>query len=596
MNQIPNIFKINKDHISLRNIVSTPLLIQTLLNSSYNKQFRKPEEDDLKVIHFESEDVNYYLYKYRKSRDESDWSEFLPRQLKDDSGFSEIKINLVLFIEVDHNLFAWVGGNAYWLISGYIEHYFGLLTYDKIMSLDEDEAISTKSRGLTGARMGMSEQYRDNYRIINYLQFGKIPKELQVKLNNSNSLKYFDFLLKERKDKLQIAVGKSFKVNKVINFDGLHKIVKQINEVCKLPAQNLISSYIHITDQTYLTILKSQLEDSIWNSIPYTLGETDISDGFEFDFCNPNKVEAFYEAEKYQLMEKVNDGNVRSKLLDTLFDKKEIYRRALLRAAELYPNNKVGIISYLYRLSIQCVLGSKITATSSFMYHFNAEFQIGSDSVFLIDGKWYSLKETFVNALVAQTERLFKTSKLETGIMTHKWPYEIKKDKFYREGIYNMYYNGTKDYIVFDTIIVDGVELCDVLHIKDGIIYLIHVKHSFTSRMRELTNQIVISARRLQEAISNKDQKFFNSQYDKLIKKGRSVNGYTKKEFYQMFLNSIPIFVFATSSHLKSDLKIEDHIKSYDSNIARFSVISCSSEVQTNYYDFKTVQIERSFI
>lgn len=596
MNQIPNIFKINKEHINLRGIGSIPLLIQTLLNASYNKQFRKPEENDLKITHFQSEDVNYYLYKYRKSKDQSDWSEFLPQQLKDDSGFSEIKINLVLFIEVENNLFAWVGGNAYWLISGYIDHYFGLLTYDKIMSLDEDEAISTKSRGLTGARMGMSEQYRDNYRIINYLQFGKIPKELQVKLNNQSSLKYFDFLLKEQKDKLQIAVGKSFKVNKAINFDGLHQIVKQINEVCKLPAQDLISSYIHITDQTYLTILKSQLEDNIWNSIPYTLGETAISDGFEFDFCNPNKIEAFYEAEKYQLMEKVNDGNVRSKLLDTLFDKKEIYRRALLRASELYPNNKVGIISYLYRLSIQCFSGDKMSATSSFMYHFNAEFQVGSDSVFLIDGKWYSLKATFINALAAQTERLFKTSRLEPGIITHKWPYKVKEDKFYNEGEYNMYYDGVKDYIVLDTIIVDGVELCDILHIKNGIVYLIHVKHSFTSRVRELTNQIVISARRLQEAISNKDKKYFDAQYDKLINKGRSVNGFSKAEFYQIFLDLIPIFVFATASHLKQDLKIEDNIIKYDSNIARFSVTSCSSDVQTNYYEFKTVQIERIFI
>lgn len=596
MNQIPNIFKINKEHSNLKGIGNTLLLIKTLLNSSYTKQFRKLEEDDLKVTQFASDDVNYYLYKYRKSKDESDWSEFLPPQLKDDVGFSEIKINLVLFIETEQNLFAWIGGNAYWLISGYIDHYFGLLTYDKIMSLDEDEAISTKSRGLTGARMGMSEQYRDNYRIINYLQFGKIPKELQVKLNNTSSKRFFDFLLKEKKDKLQIAVGKSFKVNKAINFDGLHHIIKQLNEVSKLPPQDLISSYIHITDTSYLTLLKGQLEDKIWHSIPYTLGDTVVPDGFEFDFCNPNKIEAFYEAEKYQLMEKVNDDNIRSKLLDTLFDKKEIYRRALLRASELYPNNKVGIISYLYRLNVQCVSGSKITATSSFMYHFNAEFQIGSDSVFLIDGKWYSLKATFVNALAAQTERLFKTSRLETGIIIHKWPYDVKEDKFYREGKYNMYYNGVKDYIVLDTIIVDGVELCDILHIKDGIVYLIHVKHSFTSRVRELTNQIVISARRLQEAISNKDQKFFDAQYNKLLSKGRSVNGYTKKEFYQIFLNLIPIFVFATSSHLKEDLRIEDHIKNYDSNIARFSVTSCSSEVQTNYYEFKTVQIERRFI
>jgi hypothetical protein len=595
MNQVPNIFIINKKHPHLIASGSTQLMVETIIALSYKKQLRNPEEN-LSVTSFDNDGISYYLYKYRKNTDESDWSKFLPDELKGNQEFSETKLNLVLFIEVGSNLFAWVGGNAYWLISSYIDHYYGLMTYDKIMSLDKDEAVSTKSRGITGARMGMSEQYRDNFKIINYLQFGKIPKELQVKLNNESSITYFDFLLKKTTDKLQIAIGKSFKINKAINFNELHEIAKRLNEITALPPQDLISSYIPITDLKYLAELKAELEDKVWNSIPYTIGDSTIPDGFDFDFCNPNKIEAFYEAEKFQLMERTDEGNVRSKPLDTLYDKNEIYKRGLLRAAELYPNNKIAIISYLYRLNVQCILGTKTTATSSFMYHFNAEFQIGKDAVFLVDSRWYSLKGSFVNALAAQTERLFKNSRLDGGIINIKWPFNSRTSFFLKEGEYNMKYDGQTGYIVTDTIIVDGVELCDILCFRDDIVYLIHVKHSFTARVRELTNQIIISARRLQEAISSKDRTFFNLNYDKLKEKGRSTNGFTKDEFFKKFQESKPIFVFATASHLKLDLRIEDNITKYDSNIARFSVTSCSAEVQTNYYEFRTVQIEREFL
>lgn len=594
MNQIPNIFKINREHAHLKHLGNAKIQIETLLDLTYKKKLRKPEEE-LIVTSFATDGVAYYLYRYRKNTEESDWSKFLPNELKSNHEFSETKLNLILFMEINFNLYAWVGGNAFWLIAGYVDHYYGLMAYDKIMSLEEDEAVSTKSRGITGARMGVSEQYRDNFRIINYLQFGKIPKELQVKLNTASSNKHFDFLLRKSTDKLQIAIGKSFKINKAIDFNELHQITKRLDDISMLPAQDLISSYIPIENPFYIRKLRDELEDKVWNSIPFTIGDSNVPDGFHFDFCNPNKIDAFYEAEKYQLMERVDEGNVRSKLLDTLFDKNEIYKRAILRASELYPNNKVGIISYLYRLNVQCILGTKTTAVSGFMYHFNAEFQVGKDAVFLIDGRWYSLKTSFINALAAQTERLFKTSRLEAGVIKYKWRYFKATKSFEKEGLYNMQYDGSPGYIVSDTVIVDGIELCDIMRFDVDVIYLIHVKHSFTSRVRELTNQIVISARRLQEAISTKDKTFFNSHFNKVKMKGRSVNNFTRDEFFQKFMTCKPIVVFATASQLQTDLKIEDNVLKYDSNIARFSVTSCSLEVQTNYYEFRTIQIEREF-
>lgn len=159
-----------------------------------------------------------------------------------------------------------------------------------------------------------------------------------------------------------------------------------------------------------------------------------------------------------------------------------------------------------------------------------------------------------------------------------------------------MLYDQINGYIVIDTIISDGIELCDILYITDNEIFLIHVKHSFTAKVRELTNQILISARRLSEAISSKNRAFFDEIFDKLINKGRSTNNLDKDEFYNLFETKEPVYVLATASHLTDDYSIIDNIQRYYSNIARFSLTTCAAEMRTNYYDFKTFQIKRNTI
>jgi hypothetical protein len=195
---------------------------------------------------------------------------------------------------------------------------------------------------------------------------------------------------------------------------------------------------------------------------------------------------------------------------------------------------------------------------------------------------------------MSQTERILKNSRLASGIVDKTWTFNAQNLKFSNEGSYNMQYNGIPGYIVLDTIISDGIELCDVLNFSGNELYLIHVKHSFTSRVRELTNQILISARRLRQAISSKHRPFFDHIFDALIAKGRSTNGLDKDGFYNAFLTKKPIYVFATASQLAQDLPIEDNVSLYDSNIARFSLVTCSAEMQTTYFELKTCQIVRA--
>lgn len=79
---------------------------------------------------------------------------------------------------------------------------------------------------------------------------------------------------------------------------------------------------------------------------------------------------------------------------------------------------------------------------------------------------------------------------------------------------------------------------------------------------------------------------------DRLFKKGRNINDLSESEFLELFKKKI-VFVMAFTSHLKDDILIEDNIEEFDSNIAKFSLVQCSSEIRSNYFDLLNCQIRR---
>ncbi|QQL50123.1 DUF6119 family protein [Mucilaginibacter ginkgonis] len=592
---IPTVFRIDRTHSKLVGLEDSHSIILQMLIESHTKRDKAFDASFLNITAYKKEDIQYYLYTYTVDDKESDWADFLPSELKGDESFKQTKVNLILFMETDHELLAIFGGTGYLLIATFIDHLFGLTTYDRIISLEKDEAVSTKSRTIAGQRAGISEQYRDDYRMINYLEFGKVPKELHIKLANETSLTHFEFLLNKSTERLQITAGRGFKISKDVDFDLLHRLSIELNIITSLAPKELLSSYLNITDKFVLTELKKLLNEKVYNNIAYIINQSnDPRDIFEFEFCNPNKIEEFYEAEHYELVEPSETNKRKDGLFATVFNKNEIFKTVLEKAYTIYGNNQSGLINYLYSVNIHACIGKKSVASSGFMYHFNAEFTFNGESVFLVDGKWYILKESFIESLKNQTERVLKNSKLTSTIIDEPWTYDVARKLFSNEEIYNMLYNGRPNYIVLDRIIADGVELCDILFITDVEIYLIHVKHSFTARVRELTNQILISARRLTEAISSKQKVFFDKLYNGLKAKGRSTNNYSQEEFFELFLTRKPIYVFATASHLDVDVPIESNIDKYDSNIARFSLTTTSAEMQTSYYELKTHQILRA--
>jgi|GEM_PF-726964 len=593
MNIIPKIFRIDKTHRLLKEIAEAENLIKKIIRTSYGKLGWSLQETDLEFAKFTKQGFNYYLYLYSVADKPSKWATFLPAELKNNPDiFSQTKLTLVLFVETEHNLYAAIGGNAYPIVVNFVDHSFGLDIYDRIIEIDKDEAFSTKSRRIIGQQVGLSEQFRDNYKMINYLQFGKIPKELHIKLDAKTSNDHFGFLLKKASERLKISAGKALSIHREVNFNTLHQIIIELCTINEQAPKELLSSYTEVRDQEILNELQIELNNRIFNYIPILQRTTDkLAQHFEFDFCSPNNIEAFYTAETYQLKEK---GEEKHEVFATLVDKDDIFKTVVLRAYEICGNNENALLFYLRGVRVLCYRGTKVITSSAFLFHLNAEFHYNHTPVFLIDTKWYRLKDAFVKSLQFQTATIFKTTKLAIGILDYNWSRKPQSSHLIDEGDYNMHYDGRPGYFVLDTITSEGIELCDIVFFTDNELYLIHVKHSFTARVRELTNQILISARRISEAVASKNGAFFDKVYKSICDKGRAINNLSSTDFANLFYNKTHVYVFATASQFADDPLISDEIEKYTSNIARFSLTTCSSEIRTRYGDFKTCQIRRN--
>lgn len=590
MTQNPKIYQINRNHIDLKNKGDTESIIQAIILSYHKKLKLKNVPNGLNLNRFEKGNITYYLYLFNTDEIISDWQEFLPKELTQNSDFTQQQLSLILFAQTSIDLYCVIGGNAYRMVVPFINHSFGLNMYSRIMKPQSDQLSSIKTRGITGYRAGMSEQFRDNYRIIDFIKFGKIPKEINLILSADTSTQHFNFLQGKPEEAIQIGVGKSFKIKKSVDFEKLHQIFTELDVLSELAPSDYLSSYKEIDDQKFIReFLYPELITNIFNDIQ-GLGKRNNPNirRFEHDFCNPNDIEQFYEADSYDLKEKTENSGY--KTFKNVSNRREIYDTVLARAVEVHgENDRFKFMVFLQGVRVTCIKNNKATIGASFLFHITTELNFRDKPYFLVDTKWYNLRNSFVQDLRTSSIHVLKTYKAPPEILTVPWD----KQNISKEGDYNLKYNNYDNYIVLDTIIVDGLELCDILYYTEDTLYLVHVKYGFESKIRELHNQINISARRLKDALGSSDKSLLEKIYSKVIEKGLSTNSLTLTDFINLFDKRI-VFVLAFTSHLKDDLLVEDNIDSFTSNIAKFSLIQCSSDLRADYFDLLVHQIRRS--
>ena len=518
---------------------------------------------------------------------ESEWSKFFPVDYVDEFSLQYKMPSLVLLIDTQSGVFSIVGGAFYKYLIPFLDKSYGLNTYSRIMNPVKDEIISIKTRGVTGLRAGMQEQFKDNYRIMDYIKFGKIPTDLKIKLSSEIADLYFDNFITSKSPYIILNISTGFNLNKKLSFSELCLLIEILEYIEKQPANDFFSSYKEITDKNFIsTSLKPGLITKLFNERENIINRK-LSN---FDICHPGKIEEFYSADEYVIKLKENKNKF-LKICCTS-DKSEILRLILLFLSSNNFDNSLGsFMNKIYNIFILTYKNQKIISRTALLYHLNAELYLRNIGTFIfLDSKWYKLRQIFIDEMNKRSSEILINHNLNHSILDEKW---VKNDQNKRENedSYNDKYL-KNNYLVLDKLIVDSIELADVIHIQQDTIYLCHVKYGFSTEIRELYSQIVSSARRLKNDLKDEENPFLKSIFKQLDNKERS-NGYNEEGFIELFKTKKITYVMAISSHLKNKDIIID-VEKYSSNIAKISLIQCYTEMRTEYFDLAIEIIDNS--
>lgn len=588
----PKIYKINKSYRLLTDIKSTLDICKFIINcgrKSFDINFTLKDEDFSFIIDSDN-NLKYFLYTFNSNEIESDWKNYFPKFLIKDSNFMQQKLSVVFFIEFEDFLYVIIGGNSYRIIIPFIDENFGIDIYSRILDPENDELISIKTRSLTGKKAGNYSFYKENFKLIDHIKFGTIPKEISLKLSNVKN-DNFSFLKKTKNEKIQIVVSNSIKFRKKIEFNILQSLVKEIKYIEEIEKNNYLTTYTKIENENLEEKLKEKLISEIVNDIPNVLQRRiNPLNKFNFEFCSPKYIDKFYEADVYHLYE--NKEENKYLLFAKTNDKNEIYEKVINRAVEEFGANYTyeNIKFYLFGVKVRSYKNDekRQLTSASFLMHLNTEFILEDQPYFLLDNNWYLLQDSFVKDLNNQCKRILKNYIIPKDILFKNWDKTVLR----KESQYNLLYNDIPNYLVFDTITINGIELCDILYYDETNLYLIHVKYGFDSSIRELYNQVILSARRLQESLSSNEKEYLKINF-KSIEKKNNVKNITQSEFIKLFTQKKINYVMAFTSDNKKEIVIENNIDKIKSSIAKFSIIQSSSEMRGEYYDLFFTQIKR---
>jgi hypothetical protein len=585
INQIVKIYRINKNYYRFQECNSNSSILQIAVKTINEKRPVKDRVEFEDLSTFEESGLKYYLFVHKHKEKKSDWFSFLPTSLTSNWDFNQQHISIILFIDNGIDIFIVIGGNGFQQVVKIIDHTFGLRLLSKVISPNEDKILSINTRGLTGTRSGLSEQYRDEIRVADFAKFGKLPTEAHLTLSQKITDEYFGFLKSKPNEKIKIHVGKSFKVKKSLTFDELKKLVTELGHIMELEEQEYLSSFIQESNHKLINEnFQPLLINAIFNDFANKKrNNTNYTQSFKFDFCNPNKIIEFYSADRYILTEKSGDS---CKSFAETNNKSEIYDLVLKRLISEFPGETklFDFQSFIRGLRVRAYQDGKISCSSSFLFHFTSEFSFDGQTVFLVDNKWYRLKNSFLKELNAECLSMLKRNKLSSGV------FNLQYNSGESEYEYNLRYHNHDNYYVFDTITPQGIEMCDVLFTNEETTYLIHVKKGFDNSMRELTNQISLSARRLTMELKSEGREYLHALWESYSKKYPAKAKIKFEEFLTFFDRKV-VYVLAFISQRADNASIIDFFDRYKSNIAKYSLLDCGIDLQEYRYELNICQI-----
>jgi hypothetical protein len=574
------IYQISKSFYELEKIGSNEKIISHLVN-----EHRKKVEDfdnlGKAIPKNEIEEITYYSYVYNESKKDSHWKRFLPKHITEHHNFEVQRLSFVLFASVKENIYAIVGGGGIRVIGRYLNRNFGLDFYEYLTDPKEDRIVSLTMRGISGKLTEQKDTFRNGQTLLDTLNFTEIPTKINLLLREDLKNSIFDFI-NFSNDNIYLEIGSYFHIKQKVSFKTLHSLFNVINNTIKNFKPYPLTAFVKEKDSKlikneYEKVLINELRDDMINSFGQNRNLN--SKKIDIDFIHPSKLQDFYDCNKYQLKAKYH----KNPFYETN-DMNSLYKAGL---KYLYDNleNVSDVFEFtktIYGMRVFGFHDEKKKTEAMFLQHITCEIDYLNKPVFQIDNTWYKVKNNFIKSINDKCIHMLDKHYLRLDFLNQIWDNTLTD-----EGDYNLLYKDQPNYYVFDKMLGHNIELCDVMYEDAGNIYLVHVKDGFDAKIRDLSNQINISATRLWTDVNSEKQEFIEKVVSRYNKNSETKIDLTN--FIKNLRRKEIVYVMAYRSK-KQNLNIVERIRKSKSNIAKYSLIQCVQEM-TNAYQLKLFDI-----
>lgn len=515
------------------------------------------------------------------------WKSFLQDILHEVSPIHQC-INTVnsflCFIQFDTEIYGICGGIGSFILDRYSTDNFGLEILVRILPKDSKTIRQIQNRGVTGVVLGQTKYFRGEQRISDENEFGKIFKEVKAQLSKLLLTRTFGFDVDDLKRGSAALFKSSFKINKAIDFPKLLNLVERFEEIMKLPPKYALNKVHLINPRHPQGVELIEKLDMLLMEELYEDCKKDRASNV--DLCH-SEFETYLEASRYLLW--LNQEETIS--FDDAPTFIELVRELKLKGAysdeDFYQFKHFVLLRWLGTYDD---VGYELTG-GRVIEHIHGEVRHEGNSFFKVDGSWYRVLPTFIRELNQECERII-SRRWDTKLLDK--PFDLAKS----EAKYNRSYIGRPQTLVFDTITPDNIEVCDIMFWDHQNIYLVHVKKGFDNSVRELTSQLMISAKKLEEDIRAGSEGL--RKLEDMTKRSNSQEirqqVFPKGGLQQLFTNVQQkniVFCLAIVDRADKDRSIKDNINDFQSNIAKYSLLDMEKQVSAMGFDVKIIQVKR---
>ncbi len=496
-----------------------------------------------------------------------------------------VNYSFVCFVGIKENIFVITGGFGAQKVSHMLVPDFGLEILVRLFDKNSKVVKNIQDRGLTGNILGQTKFYRGDQRFSDENQFGKIFKQVQAELNKELLKEAFGFSEAQLKRNKSACMAKdSFQISKSVDFNTMLNLVSKLSVILEKKPKFSLNKVEHLTKRKAQNV---QLIERLENWAVNVLYNVCLKDEDpDVDFCH-SKFDTFLNADMIQIL--IEKGNPIEVPKHSTFG--DIVR-LLKKNGDYCDQDELHFkVSVLDRIVVSYDSDGQKLTSGNVLEHLHGEFTYDNGTYFLIDKEWYTIKPSFIKDLNEEC----------TEILKYTWDDTILTESFHikeRESAYNQKYLNKPNYFVFDTITPNNIEACDIMKYDETNIKLIHVKKGFDNSIRDLTSQITIAAKLIQQDLRTGFG--YIERIQKLTQKSK-VGELCKQKFPEYGLASIfkekstqqITFCLAFVDKSEKSRNLKNQINLFNSNIAKFSLLELRSELLSMGFGFKVIQVKR---